>query len=212
MSRRRSLGLAGALALTALASPSLRAQSAPSADVHATALALDDRPVRPRPATLKSTYRIHLQSTWPQLAGISKDCLNGGEERLDGTLVANGDGTYGGTFARTTRLLFCGSHGSHGSDGAESCQLTLLGAGQVNVSAIVMADDASPSGRAARLVWVPNPDHRASVTGSCPAPFKEAVEAMYLNARHSVELPLIEAGAAPMTRRLEDYAWTVELN
>ncbi len=43
-------------------------------------------------------------------------------------------------------------------------------------------------------------------------PFKEAVEGMYLNTRHSVELPLIEAGAAPMTRRLEDYAWVVEMN
>jgi hypothetical protein len=209
MSRRRSLGLAGALALTAFASPSLRAQSAAQADAHATTLALGDHPVRPRPATLKSTYRIHLQSTWPQLAGGSEGCLNGGEERLDGTLVANGDGTYGGTFTRTTRLLFCGAHGS---DGAESCRLTLQGAGKVSVSAVVLADDSSPFGRVARLVWVPNPDHRASVTGSCPAPFKEAVEAMYLNVRHSVELPLIEAGAGPMTRRLEDYAWTVEMN
>ena len=210
MSRRRSLGLAGALALTAFASPSsLGAQSAASADPRTTALALNERPVRPRPATLKTTYRIHLRSTWPQLASGSEGCFNGGEETLDGTLAANADGTYGGTFTRRTRLLFCGAHGS---DGAESCQLTLRGEGQVNVSADVMADDSSPSGRVARLVWVPTPDHRASVTGACPAPFKEAVEAMYLNARHSVELPLIEAGAPPMSRRLEDYAWTVEMN
>jgi hypothetical protein len=209
MSRRRSLDLAGALALTALALPSVQAQSTAPVGDHATALALGERPVRPGPAALKTSYRIHLRSAWPQLAGASKECFNGGEETLDGTLTANADGTYGGTFARRTRILFCGAHGS---DGAESCQLTLQGEGQVNVSAVVMADDSSPSGRAARLVWVPTPDHRASVSGVCPTPFKEAVEAMYLNTHHSVELPLIEAGAAPMTRRLEDYAWTVEMN
>ena len=209
MSRRRSLGLAGALALTAFASLSLRAQSSAPADARSTALALNGLPVRPRPAALKPTYRIHLRSTWPQLAGGSKGCFNGGEETLDGTLAANADGTYSGTFARRTRLLFCGAHGS---DGAESCQLTLQGEGQVSVSAVVMADDSSPSGRVARLVWVPTPDHQASVSGACPTPFKEAVEAMYLNTHHSVELPLIEAGAPPMTQRLEDYAWTVEMN
>lgn len=209
MSRRRSLGLAGALALTAFASLSLRAQSAPLADAHTTALALGNRPIRPWPATLKTTYRIRLRSAWPQLASGSEGCFNGGEETLDGTLAANTDGTYSGTFTRRTRLLFCGAHGS---DSAGSCELTLRGEGQVSVSAVVMADDSSPSGRVARLVWVPAPDHRASVTGACPAPFKEAVEAMYLNAHHSVELPLIEAGAAPMTRRLEDYAWTMEIN
>jgi hypothetical protein len=209
MSRRRSLGLAGALALTALALPSLRAQSTATMGDHPTALALGDHPVRPKPAILKATYRIHLQSAWPQLAGASKACVNGGGETLDGTLSENSDGTYSGTFARRTRLLFCGAHGS---DGAEACQLTLQGEGQVNVSAVVMADDSSPSGRAARLVWVPAPDHRASVTGACPTPFKEAVEAMYLNTRHSVELPLIEAGAVPLRRQLTDYAWTVEMN
>lgn len=186
MSRRRTLGLVGALALSAFVSP-------PS----------------PRPMTLKTSYRIHLRSTWPQLTSVSKKCFNGGEESLDGTLVANADGTYGGVFRRRTRLLFCGAHGS---DAAEACQLTLQGEGQVSVSAVVVADDSSPSGRAARLVWVPAPDHRASVSGACPTPFKGAMEAMYLNTRHSVELPLIAAGAAPMTRRLEDYAWTVEMN
>ena len=209
MSRRRSLGLAGALALTAFASLSLGAQSAPRADARPTALALNGLPVRPRPALLKTTYRIHLRSAWPQLAGGSKECFNGGEETLDGTLAANAVGGYSGTFARRTRLLFCGAHGS---DSAKSCQLTLEGDGQVSVSAVVMADDSSPSGRVARLVWVPTPAHRARVSGACPTPFKGAVEAMYLNTHHSVELPLIEAGAAPMTRQLTDYPWIVEMN
>ena len=186
MSRRRSLGLAGALAFSAFVSP-------PS----------------PRPVTLKTSYQIHLRSTWPQLAGASKECFNGGEESLDGTLRANGDGTYGGVFTRRTRLLFCGAHGS---DAAEACQLILQGEGEVSVSAVVVPDDASPSSRAARLVWVPASGHRASVSGACPTPFKGAMEAMYLTTRHSVELPLIAAGGEPMTRRLEDYAWSVEMN
>src|SRR5262245_23769561 len=171
---RRSLGRAGALVLTAFASTVLALGNRP-------------RPVRPKPATLKTAYRIHLQSTWPQLASDPEGCLNGGGETLDGMLTANGDGTYGGTFTRNTRLLFCGAHGS---DDARSCALTLRGGGQVSVTAAVVADESSPSGRVARLVWVPGPDHQADITGTCPASFKEAVEAMYLGVRHSVELPL----------------------
>jgi hypothetical protein len=63
----------------------------------------------------------------------------------------------------------------------------------------------------ARLFWVPSPGHRATVTGACPAPFKEAVEAMYLNVHHGVELPLTEVGSAPLTEQLQGYPWSVEV-
>lgn len=207
MYRRRPRGLAAALALATFATP-LGAQSAARADVPAKVFALRDVPARPRPAALKSEYRIHLQSTWPQLAGATAACFNGGEETLDGVLTAKADGTYGGILERRTRLLFCGAHGA-GATG--ECQLTLRGEGAVDVSALVLSDDASPSGRLARLTWLPSRGHRASVTGECAQSFKSAVEAMYLNAHHSVEMPLTVAGSAPVTVRLEDYAWTVSV-
>lgn len=205
MSRRRSHGPAIALALMALSSPALVAQSV----APATALALREAtPSLPRPTLLKSAYRIHLRSTWPQLAAGPAGCMNGGEETLDGTLTLGADGSYIGTFERHTQLLFCGAHGPGSGEG---CQLTLEGAGRVQVSAVVMSDDTSPSGRSARLLWVPAPDHGATVTGACPARFKQAVETMYLSAVHGVELPLTAAGSGPRTEELQGYAWTVNV-
>lgn len=192
MSRRRSLGLAGALALTAFAVT--------------TVFALGDRPARPRPAALKNEYRIHLQSTWPQLPGGSADCFNGGEETLDGTLVANADGTYGGTFERHTRLLFCGAHGP----AAQSCALTLKGEGAVVMTGVVTDDDLSASGRSLRVEWTPAPANQAVVSSVCPTAFKNALERMYLTTRHAVEFPLT-TGEGRRTERLENYAWRVEL-
>ncbi|MGH3382387.1 MAG: hypothetical protein ACREL3_03440 [Gemmatimonadales bacterium] len=206
MSRRRSLGLAGALALTALATHPLGAQSAALADAPATVLALGDRPVRSRPAPLKNEYRVRLQSTWPQLPGGSPECFNGGEETLDGTLAANADGTYGGTFERRTRLLFCGAHGPSG----QSCALTLTGQGSVVMTGVVLDDDLSASGRSLRVEWTPAPSNRAEVSGVCPTAFKNALERMYLTTRHAVEFPLTTDGRR-RTERLENYAWRVEL-
>lgn len=94
MSRRRSMGPAAALALTVLSLTAF----------------LGSGPGVARPAALKSAYAIHLQSAWPQLAGAG-GCVNGGEETLDGILMLDGTGSYGGTFHRHTRLLFCGAHG-----------------------------------------------------------------------------------------------------
>lgn len=205
MSRRRSLGLAGAMALAAFAIHPLGAQSAAPAGA-VSALALGEPPARPTVPALKHEYRIHLQSAWPQHTGPKAGCVNGGEETLEGTLAATGNGAFTGTFARHTRLLFCGAHGN-GAEG--DCALTLEGSGEVAVSAMVIGDESSPSGRVARLLWVPEPGHSATITGECAAPFKEAVQAMYLNAHHSVELPLTPAGSAPLRERLTDYAWTV---
>jgi hypothetical protein len=192
MSRRRWLGLAGALALTALGSSAFHRAG----------------PELPRPAALKSSYGIHLKSAWPQLAGGPGGCINGGEETVDGTLTLTGEGSYRGTFDRHTRLLFCGAHGP---GAAESCALTLVGDGKVSASAVVVADETSPSGRSARLSWVPSAGHQATVTGACPARFKQAVEAMYLSVHHGVELPLTEAGSGPLSDRLENYAWIVNV-
>ena len=125
-------------------------------------------------------------------------------------MIRNADGTYSGSFARNTRLLFCGAHGSEGA-AAESCALTLQGKGRVTVNGVVMEDETSPSGRSVRVEWTPAPGHSAVVTGVCPAAFKDALRGMYLSTRHGAEIPLTAAGTSPRTERLENYPWTVEL-
>jgi hypothetical protein len=204
----RFIGFATTLAIATFFHGSPRAQSVQRGEI----AALASRPSLERPGTraLKSAYRILLRSDWPQLAGRSRSCLNGGQETVEGILSRNADGGYGGTFVRRTRLLFCGAHGA-GVGSGQSCDLTLLGDGTVNVSAVIVPDDSSASGRAARLIWVPSPDHQATVTGACSPAFKQAVQEMYLGARHSVEVPLTEAGSGPTSGRLRDYPWVVSL-
>jgi hypothetical protein len=76
---------------------------------------------------------------------------------------------------------------------------------------MVVADERSPSGRALRVAWTPDASHAARVSGECDAEFKLKVERMYLSVRHGVEFAVPNAGAAPRTERLEDFAWTVEV-
>jgi hypothetical protein len=170
-------------------------------------LALADPVPKIRHGALKQSYQITLRSEWPQW-GAGSACVNGGEETLVGTLTANGEGEYGGTLRRRTRLLFCGAHGASAAD---RCDLTLEGDGAVTVSAEVLEDERSPSGRVARMLWIPEPGHTAAVTGTCSDSFKNAVQAMYLSARHSAEVPLTTVGSGPLRLRLEDYPWTVEV-
>jgi len=188
---------AAALALLALGVPSLSAQ----------AIAYGEPPpIRSRPPALAERYHIRLTSAWPQLpAGAG--CSNGGTETVEGTLARTDSGDYAGSFDRTTHLLFCGAHGS----GGDACTLTLDGAGRVAMRGMVVADERSPSGRALRVAWVPDADHAARVRGECGAEFKRKVERMYLSVRHGAEFALPNAGAAPRTERLEEFAWTVEV-
>ena len=79
------------------------------------------------------------------------------------------------------------------------------------MTGVVVDDGSSPSGRAARVEWTPVPGHAAAVTGACPAAFMEALQRMYLTTRHAAEFPLTAAGAGPRSERLENYAWSVEL-
>ena len=204
MYRRRHFGTAAALALALIPSDGA-AQSALRPARASFALAGEV----PVPAALKTAYHVRLTSTWPQES--AGDCRNGGEETLDGTLTRNTDGTYSGSFTRNTRLLFCGAHGSEGA-AAERCALTLRGEGRVTVNGVVMEDETSPSGRSVRVEWTPVSGHSAVVTGACPAAFKDALRGMYLTTRHGAEFPLTTAGEGPRTKRLENYAWAVELD
>ena len=190
-------GATGALALTA----------APEFAAAADSLAPVRAPV-PGPASgaLKPVYRIRLTSRWPQ-ESLSAECRNGGVETVTGVLNRNADGTYSGSFARETRLAFCGAHGP----ATAACSLDLVGKGSVSMRGAVMADETSPSGRSIRVTWTPAAGHQAAVTGDCAEGFKEAVREMYLSTLHAAEFPLTTLGAGPRTDELESYAWRVEV-
>lgn len=164
----------------------------------------------PAVRALKPSYRVRLTSTWPQLTGPA-DCVNGGEEIVEGTLVRAADGGYAGRFTRRTHLLFCGAHGRAQDGAAERCALALEGRGEVRMTGVVVADETSPSGRSARVTWTPEDSGSVAVTGICPAAFKEAVATMYRTTRHGLEFPLTTMGEGPRGERLENYAWRVEL-
>lgn len=207
MSRPTIPILATALALAGL-TPATGAAQAVTAGT-ATALSLSAG-LAPVPAALKSAYRVRLTSTWPQEAATA-GCRNGGDEAVEGELTRTGDGTYRGTFSRRTELLFCGAHGTPQVMEATGCALTLTGQGAVSVTGVVLADETSPSGRSMRLTWTPARGHEATVTGPCAPSFKRAVKAMYLSTVHAAEFPLTTVGSGPLSERLENYAWNVEL-
>jgi hypothetical protein len=188
--KRHTRGPALAVALSILFASSATAQT----------LALHGPPTARPGAELAASYRVRLQSAWPQLP-TSTDCENGGSETLEGVLTRTRSGDYSGTFTRSTRLLFCGAHGTSG----EACALVLEGDGQVAMHGIVV------DGASLRAEWTPAAKHVAEVRGACDESFKQGVHRMYLTVRHGVEFALPPAGAAPRRERLEDYAWIVEV-
>jgi hypothetical protein len=163
-------------------------------------------PIRTRAEALADRYHVRLTSAWPQFVA-GDGCVNGGDEVVEGTLTRTGAGDYGGTLLRKTHLLFCGAHGPAG----DSCALALDGGGGVVMRGMVLPDERSPTGRVLRVAWTPAAEHAARVNGACGTEFKQRVERMYLTARHGAEFALPNAGAAPRTERLEDYAWVVEV-
>jgi hypothetical protein len=194
--------LAAALALGGVAAPAVAQSPAPVAPASLTLTA----PPRPAAGALKSAYRLRLTSMWPQQI-VTAGCRNGGEETLDGTLTRNPDGTYSGSFARQTRLLFCGAHGPV----ASACSLDLVGKGRVTMTGVVLEDETSPSGRSIRVTWTPDAGHEAAVSGECADGFKQAVRGMYLSTLHAAEFPLTTVGSGRRTDELESYAWRVEV-
>ena len=194
--KRRMLGLTSGVALTILL-------TAPAATQ---AIAYRELPAPRAAAPLADAYHLSLQSAWPQLGTSGIACRNGGDEMVRGLVTRNAAGIYEGTLDRSTLLLFCGTHSVSG----ESCELVLEGDGSVAVRGVVVPDEASPSGSALRLSWIPRADHAAEVQGACSADFKRSVREMYLTVRHGAEFALPVAGKG-MRERLEDYAWTVEV-
>jgi hypothetical protein len=194
--KQRMLGLTSGVALTILL-------TAPAATQ---AIAFDDRPAPWAGAALANRYHLSLKSVWPQLGGEPSECRNGGDEMVRGLVTRQRDGSYQGILDRSTLLFFCGSHGTSG----KKCELVLEGDGAVAVHGVVVADDSSPSGSALWLSWTPAAGHAAEVQGACSADFKRSAREMYLSVRHGVEFALPVAGKG-LRERLEDYAWTVEV-
>lgn len=196
MMKRRMLGLTSGVALTILL-------TAPAATQ---AIAYREQPAPRAAAALADAYHLSLKSAWPQLGTSGIACRNGGDEMVRGMVTRNAEGIYEGTLDRSTLLFFCGTHSVSG----ESCELVLEGDGSVAVRGVVVPDEASPSGSALRLSWTPRADHAAEVQGACSADFKRSVREMYLRVRHGAEFALPAAGKR-LRERLEDYAWTVEV-
>ena len=194
--KRWMLGLTSGVTLTILSTAPAAAQAIAYGEAAAS---------RPRPA-LAAAYHLSLRSAWPQRAAPAETCRNGGDEMVRGMVTRGDDGTYEGTLDRTTLLYFCGTHGAGGG----SCELVLEGDGRVAVRGLVVPDPASPSGSALRLSWTPGSSHTAEVRGACSADFKHSVREMYLTVRHGAEFALPVAGKG-MRERLENYAWTVEI-
>lgn len=196
MTTRRTLWLLSGLALTTFS-------AAPAA---AQAIAHGDAPA-PRRAALPSAYHLRLESAWPQVSADTEDCRNGGEEIVEGMLSRTADGRYRGDLDRRTLILFCGAHGAGGG----ACELVLEGDGKVAMTGVVVPDEARPSGSALRVSWLPSATHGATVRGACSADFKRSVEEMYLSVRHGAEFAVPAVGEGKRVERLENYAWTVEV-
>lgn len=190
------LGLTSGVALTILLTAPAVTQ----------AIAYRKLPVPRAPAALAAAYHLSLKSAWPQLGTSGIACRNGGDEVVRGMVTRTAEGVYEGALDRSTLLFFCGTHGVSG----ESCELVLEGDGNVAMRGVAVADDASPSGSALRVSWTPMADHAAEVQGACSADFKRLVREMYLSVRHGAEFALPVAGKGSK-QRLENYAWTVEV-
>ncbi len=163
----------------------------------------------PNAGTLKSEYRIRLTSAWPQYGEAGSDCLNGGQEVLEGTLIRTNDGGYTGAFTRISGLSFCGTH----SRAPEACALSLNGRGMAGVTAYrVESRAAADEGRRIELVWRPVETGSAvSVKSTCPVDFNQALQSMWLGATHAVDFVLPAPGAGRQVIPLEDYGWTLEI-
>ncbi|HXE58793.1 MAG TPA: hypothetical protein VNK43_12395 [Gemmatimonadales bacterium] len=153
------------------------------------------------------SYTVVLASDWPQLEGPGGACRNGGAEVLTGSLAPEANGGYDGVFDRTTRIEFCGTHAGTGG----VCALRLDGRGRVAVTGTILPPDRAGAERRVTLTWRPLAgEGSVEVAGDCPTGFERALEAMYLEAPHAVEIPL-PAGDVDLVRRLEDHGWTVRV-
>ncbi len=171
------------------------------------------RPELPYPGTmgdpapvLKAEYKIRLTSAWPVLVGESGECNNLGHEVLEGTLTRLDARYYTGRFTRTSQLGFCGSHGPAQP---QACGLKLTGSGKVEMEA-----RAYDEGRGIEMhtLWKPIPElTEVKVVGTCSEGFESALQSMYLDVSHRIDIPLNPNVVGKGSVHLEDYGWLVEI-
>jgi len=157
-------------------------------------------------AAVETPYHLRLTSAWPELR-LSAQCVNGGEEILDGSLQWTSAGRYRGELSRQTTILFCGAHGS----AAEACSATLSGSGTVQAEGTVLGPSPNRDGNLVELRWSPDSTTVATLSGDCPEGFGDQLRKLYATATHSVELVLPAGGRRPDRQRVEDYGWVVEI-
>jgi hypothetical protein len=164
--------------------------------------ALDD-------AALKPSYHLRLTSDWPQSKSPAGECLNGGNEVLEGVLTRVADTGYEGELRRVTVIRFCGRH----ADARTLCSITLTGQGPVIAEATVEPGPGSWGDHLVRLRWIPDSSRtEVRVSGDCQLSFAAGLEAMYATVPHAVEFSLPAAGDSDhVTQRLFDYGWIVEV-
>ena len=197
-----------AFAVTTVLSSRAGAQAAVPSGPHHLASQVEVAAIDRKPSVLKSSYRIRLTSAWPQLRTSGGECVNGGQEVLEGILTRSAGGRYAGVFTRVTGFLFCGVHAT----AVEACQLTLTGRGEVEAVGQPYRNGEDSIGQAIVLSWRPDPERsEVSIAGSCIKTFEDRLEAMYLTALHQVEFTLPWAGSGPQVEDLEDYGWIVEI-
>lgn len=157
-------------------------------------------------APFESTYRLRLTSAWPEWR-LSAECVNGGEEVLEGSLHWTASRLYRGEFSRQTTIRFCGAHGS----AADACSATLTGSGTVQAEGTVLGPAENRDGNLVELRWFPDSTTVATLSGDCPEDFGENLRRLYASATHSVELVLPAGDRRVERQRVEDYGWVVEI-
>lgn len=153
------------------------------------------------PAGLASGYDVEILSDWNR-RDIIQVCPISGGETVSGRLTWTG-ASYVGVLRRESRYAECGVHGP------ETCQVTVAGSGDVQVSGEVTNENGASG---LYLRWSPARDIRVAVTGTCPAQYRSALERMYRTTTHAVLVPLPKAGGGEVSLALEDQPWKVRVS
>jgi hypothetical protein len=154
---------------------------------------------------LAEAYTLRLASDWPDYPGESPSCNNSGAEVLEGTVTRLDGYRYAGRFTRASRLGFCGAHSAAQPT---ACGLQLRGRDTVKVDAVAFDAGRGPE---LRVRWRGTVAGAVVVDGTCSDRFKQALERMYREAVHEVELPIgDDVGNTAM--RLGDYPWIATVN
>ncbi len=153
------------------------------------------------PAGLASGYTVQILSDWNRRDAIQICEISGGET-VTGRLSWTG-AAYVGVLRRESKYAECGVHGP------ETCSVSVIGSGDVQVSGEVTNDNGAPG---LYLRWSPARDTKVDVEGTCSAQYRNALARMYRAATHAVVIPLPKAGHSEIALALDDQPWKVRVS